>query len=106
MVEQLIIETGQVIVIIKDLLFHLKYMYNYQLVLKQWKGALNRIMSLSLGLLKNNNLTLRLGRELWHYPSFKPLRSFICVMQSTFSNLDGYHLVAAITVRLREVSSL
>ena len=36
-------------------------MYNDQLVLKQWKGALNRMMSLSLGLLKNNNLTLRLG---------------------------------------------
>ena len=51
MVEQVIIEIGQVIVIIKDLLFHLSYMYNDQLVLKQWKGALNRIMSLSLGCL-------------------------------------------------------
>ena len=48
-----------VIITNSNLLLHFSGHNNDLLVLKQWKGALNRIMLSPLGLLKNNDLALR-----------------------------------------------
>ena len=47
-----------VIITNSNLLLHFSG-HNNDLLLKQWKGALNRIMLSPLGLLKNNDLALR-----------------------------------------------
>ena len=64
-----------VIITNSNLLLHFSGHNNDLLVLKQWKGALNRIMLSPLGLLKNNDLALRYAvivykkaSELRHYP--------------------------------------
>ena len=49
----------EVIITKSNLLLHFSGYNNGLLVLKQWKGALNRIMLSPLGLLKNNDLALR-----------------------------------------------
>ena len=49
----------EVIITNNNLLLHFSGHNNDLLVLKQWKGALNRIMLSPLGLLKNNDLVLR-----------------------------------------------
>jgi len=45
----------ELIITTDNVLFHLSSHSNDLLVLKQWKGALNRIMPSLLGLLKNND---------------------------------------------------
>ena len=66
----------EVIITNNNLLFQLSGHNNDLLVLKQWKGALNRIMPSLLGLLKNNDqglgsLASHAGvfRELVFHPS-------------------------------------
>ena len=49
----------EVIITNSNLLLHFSGHNNDLLVLKQWKGALKRIMVSPLGLLKNNDLALR-----------------------------------------------
>ena len=49
----------EVIITNNNLLLHFSGHNNDLLVLKQWKGALNRLMLSPLGLLKNNDLALR-----------------------------------------------
>ena len=49
----------EVIITNNNLLLHFSGHNNDLLVLKQWKGALNRIMLSPLGLLKNNDFALR-----------------------------------------------
>ena len=59
MEEQVAEMEQEVIITNNKLLFHFHGHNNDLLVLKQWKGALNRTMPTILGLLKNNNLALR-----------------------------------------------
>ena len=49
----------EVIITNNNLLFHFDGHNNDLLVLKQWKGALNRIVPSHLSILKSNNLALR-----------------------------------------------
>ena len=49
----------EVIITNNNLLLHFSCHNNNLLVVKQWKGALNRITPSLLGLLKNNDLALR-----------------------------------------------
>ena len=51
-------EEQEVIIKNNDLLFHFTDHGNDLLVLKHWKGAFNRIVSLLLSHLKNNDLAL------------------------------------------------
>ena len=69
-------------VMVRPLLFHFSGHNNDLLVLKQWKGALNRIMPSLLGLLENNDQGL--GALASHAGVFKGAR---------FSSLHRYYSI-------------
>ena len=93
----------KVIITNNNLLFHLSSHSNDQLVLKQWKGVLNRIMPLLLGLLKNKDLVLHAQSLFLRRPQSSCIIVYIIILYSgTFSQYECSVLLGIVSVRIIE----